>query len=181
MSSRIWSREDIRNILLAIYAAKILPGEGVSTEDSTGTAYRFHQWGCRAAVQSLMLAFGIPLQLLEHAIRRPVSPLQISTTSTEHWWIEDIENIIAAIYRSAASAPLQDPTYVEFYQGFGEVISAVLQSIGSRQDARRWLEQTISDRRWVFPSEGSSSVKLVGSSPEDTAGRQEPEDTPHSC
>ncbi len=156
MGSEIWSCEDIRNILLAIYAAKTLPEP--DTEGSPMPAEeRFYLWGCRVATQALMLAFGLPLEQLDQITRQPASPRKRSrnTSSTEHWWLEDIENVAAAVYRSAISArACQEPSpQIDRYcQGIGEVISALLQALGSRQDPQRWLKQISADRFWQEPA-----------------------------
>jgi len=166
MSSRIWSREDIRNVLVAIYAAKLRPENGPIEEGDADDEARLYWWGCRAAVQSLMLAFGLPLQLLDQAVQQPApSPAQ-SGTATEDWWIEDLENIIAAVYRSAVSTPLHDagsPAAACYRRGFEEVITLLLQAIGSPQNTHRWFKQVRADRYWVFVPDRDDSVKTIGS------------------
>jgi hypothetical protein len=161
MSSRIWSREDLRNILMAIYAARI-PSEA----PPPAAAERLYRWGCRAAIQSLLLAFGLPLQLLDQAAQYPRQILPSSTAATDHWWLEDLEHIIAAVYRSAISTPIDDPdapSIEPYRQGFGEVIAGLLQAIGSQQEPHHWLEQTLADRYWVFVSDQNTSPRLIGS------------------
>jgi len=172
MSSRIKSREDIRNILLAIYAAKLPPpGEEKAPESNRDSRLRL--WGCRAAVQALMLACGLPLRILDQAgqILPPDDPATPPATS-QHWWVEDLENVIAAIYRSAMSTPVQDmerPHVEQYRRGFGEVIVAFLEAIGSYKDPCRWLDESPADRQWIFPYEptglegGESWMNVVGS------------------
>jgi len=61
-----------------------------------------------------------------------------------------------AVYWSAVAAPLHDldrPALQAYRQGFGEVIAAVLEAIGSRQEPHRWYEQLQADRYWVFAAE----------------------------
>ena len=174
MPSRMWNREDLRNILLAIYAARFaaLP-EPDPGQDEAEDGERLYRWGYRTAIQSLMLACGLPLQLLDRAVQQP-APTVPEDQATQLWWIEDLENIIAAVYRSALSAPLRDldqPALQEYRRGFGEVIAAVLEAIGSRQEPRRWNEQIQADRYWVFTPEQSASAetppKVIGSAPEE--------------
>ncbi len=165
MGSEIWNCEDIRNILLAIYAAKTLSRLDAEAEDgSTDAGERFYLWGCRVATQALMLAFGLPLEQLDQIAHRPVPSRRQppNAPSTEHWWLEDIENIVAAIYRSAISArSCQQPSPQTdlYYRGIGEVISDLLQALGSRQDPRRWLKQISSDRFWEEPA---GPPRLIG-------------------
>lgn len=177
MPSRIWSREDLRNILLALYAAKFSqlaePGAASEPEDAAALSYR---WGYRVAIQSLMLACGLPLQLLDHALQQPGSFPQEQTASTQQWWIEDLENVIAAVYRSAISAPVRDPHMpdIEGYrQGFGEAIGAALQALGSQESLERWLADVHADRYWIFiaeqgTTEETTPPKIIGSNSSDT-------------
>jgi hypothetical protein len=157
MPSRIWSREDIRNILLALYAARLSPlDHGAGDDAGLDPQERLYRWGCRVAIQSLLLACGLPLQLLDQAVEHPVPLESDRTGASQHWWMEDLENIIAAVYRSAISTPIQDPDRpkIELYrQGFNDVIVAVLQALGSHQDPQRWVDEVRADREWVFPYE----------------------------
>lgn len=155
MGSEIWSGEDIRNILLAIYAAKTIP-EPNAEGGSMAAEERFYLWGCRVATQALMLAFGLPLEQLDQVTHRSASSRRgpRHAACTEHWWLEDIENIVAAVYRSAISAQAcqqPSPQTDRYYQGIGEVISALLQALGSRKDPRRWQKQLSTDRFWQEP------------------------------
>lgn len=166
MGSEIWSCEDIRNILLAIYAAKILP-EPDTEGGPMAAEERFYLWGCRVATQALMLAFGLPLEQLDRITHQPPSSRRGRRTasSTDQWWLEDIENIVAAVYRSAISAQAcqePSPQTDRYYQGIGEVISALLQALGSRQDPRRWLRQASADRFWQEKLEPAKSPRLIG-------------------
>ncbi len=154
MGSEIWSGEDIRNILLAIYAAKTSP-EPDTGDSPTTSEERFYRWGCRVATQSLMLAFGLPLEQLDQIPRASSRRRPKTTSGTEHWWLEDIENIISAVYRSAISVQAcqePSPQTDRYYQGIGEVVSALLQALGSRQDPRRWSKQVSADRFWREPT-----------------------------
>lgn len=175
MPSRMWSREDIRNILLAVYAAKFPPlGPGSAAAADSEPLYR---WGCRVAIQSLLLACGLPLQLLDPSAGGPSTVDRGSPGATQHWYIEDLENVIAAVYRSAVSAPIPnlDQLDVENYrQGFSEVIAAVLEAIGSRADPRRWYNEVQADRYWIYTvDQGSpgqdSPPKVIGSFPDEDA------------
>ena len=108
MPSRMWSREDLRNILLAVYAAKFSPlPELAPDQEAPEDSERLYRWGFRTAIQSLMLACGLPLQLLDQAAQHPALVAH-DDQATQLWWIEDLENIIAAVYRSAISTPLRD-------------------------------------------------------------------------
>ncbi len=181
MPSRIWSRDDLRNILLAMYAAKFSqmaePGAAPEAGSAEALSYR---WGYRVAIQSLMLACGLPLQLLDQAGRQPPPLPQETSASTQHWWIEDLENVISAIYRSAISAPVHDPDLpnIEGYrQGFDEVIGAVLQAIGSFQSPKRWLDDVRADRYWIIvaeqgPAEGTTPLRIIGSPAEEAEPRE---------
>ncbi len=169
MASRIWSRQDLRNILLSVYAAHVpLLEEAAGPDTTAGPA--LYRWGCRAAVQSLLLALGLPLQALDQAGQQPAPAA--AGDGTEHWWLEDLERIIAAVHRSAVSTPVSDaeaPSREPYLQGFGEVVAAVLQAIGSEQDPHQWLRQTLADRYWVFCSDQNASLRLIGSQwPPDT-------------
>jgi len=122
-----------------------------------------------------MLACGLPLQLLDQAAQHPALVAH-DDQATQLWWIEDLENIIAAVYRSAISTPLRDldqPALQEYRRGFGEVIAAVLEAVGSRQEPHRWYEQVQADRYWVFTAEPASRAetppKVVGSAPQELA------------
>ena len=176
MPSRMWSREDLRNILLAIYAARFPPlPELASEQDEMADGERLYCWGYRTAIQSLLLACGLPLQLLERAVQQP-APVVHQDQSTQLWWIEDLENIIAAVYRSAISASLgslDGLALQAYHRGFGEVIAAVLEAIGSHQEPHRWYEQVQADRYWVFAVEqygrGDVPPKTVGASPQEPA------------
>lgn len=166
MASRIWSREDIRNILLAIYAAKLLPTGDTAESEDAAAADRFYLWGCRAAIQSIMLAFGLPLQLLDQLLQEPSAARHPEPGTTEHWWLEDVENVVSAVYRSALSAPVPDLSmpHLQCYQhGFGHVVDAFLKAIGSRKNPQRWYQQALSERQWIFPQEGEAPLKWVGS------------------
>jgi hypothetical protein len=173
--SRMWNREDLRNILLAIYAARFsLPLDPDLSSEGPEEKERLYCWGFRTATQALLMAFGLPLQLLDRRVQQPVLVAD-DNESTHVWWIEDLENIIAAVYRSAISASLQDldePALQEYRRGFGEVIAAVLEAIGSHQEPQRWYEQVQADRYWVFAESDDLTPpppKLVGSSPPEPA------------
>jgi hypothetical protein len=174
MPSRLWSREDIRNILLAIYTAKF-PSLAQDDVEGGDASARLYQWGCRVAIQSLLLACGLPLQLLDRPGTRPRPVHPGSPASTQHWWIEDLENVIAAVYRSAMSAPIRnlDQPEVECYrQGFGEVIAGFLEAIGSRADPRRWYKEVQADRQWIHTPDQlapgqESPPKVIGSAPDE--------------
>jgi len=172
MPSHIWSRDDLFNILLAIYSAKLPPPQEAPAVASTPEVQardRLYRWGCRAAVQSLMLAFGLPLQLLDPQAKPPGPTPSRGSRSTEHFWLEDLENIIAAIHRSAVSTPVDesDLPYMQYYrQGFSEVIESILHAIGSRKDLRRWLEQALSARYWDLSSEQGAPIRWIGSPPD---------------
>jgi hypothetical protein len=165
MSSNIWSRSDVQNILLAVFAARLPVVEAISTDRPPETEKtRFYYWGCRVAVQSLMLALGLPLQSLDPGTPSslPVKPSGKGTT--EHWYIEDLENVISAIYRSVMSTPVggTDQVQLSYYrQGFADIIEAVLHAIGSEEDPQDWSEQSLDARRWDFSEEGSP--KTIGS------------------
>jgi len=165
MSSNIWSRDDIRNILLAVYASKLPPGKEEAEGQAADAGERLYQWGCRAAVQSLMLAFGLPLQMLDKAMKRPARASRESDSSTEHWWLADIENILAAVYRSAISSPAYpaSPGRAEYHRGFAEVIEATLQALGSQLRLQQWQDEALAERSWIFPWEQESPVRLFGS------------------
>ena len=176
MSSRVWSRDDLRNILLAIYAAKFPQvAEAKQSEAGGSPEVLSYRWGYRVAIQSLMLACGLPLQLLDHAVHHPGPIPQESSASTQHWWIGDLENVIAAVYRSAIAAPARDPDLpdIERYrQGFGEVIGAVLQAIGSHETPERWLADVRADRYWIITAEqslleGTARPRIIGSPAEE--------------
>lgn len=178
MPSHIWSRDDIRNILLAIYAAKLPAAEMSPPQESPGAAKeeRAYLWGCRVAIQSLMLAFGLPLQVLDEPGRLPPPASATDDLSTEHWWLEDLENVVAAVHRSATSTPVRDPdpqVVQPYLQGFTEIIASVLQAVGSRENPQHWLEQTLSDRYWEFLSERDAPFRLIGGPPGQPPSDQE--------
>jgi hypothetical protein len=154
MSSQTWSRNDIRNILLAIYAVKSPTlVDSAAEKPAEPTGEDLYRWGCRVAIQSLMLAFGLPLKLLDESVEGALPALKPGGAITEHWSIDDMENIISAVYRSALSAPIlgTTPSNVQHYrQGFAETIEAFLQATGSRKNPQRWLEQMLRDRDWVY-------------------------------
>ena len=107
-----------------------------------------------------------------------------SLAATRRWWIEDLENVIAALYRSAISTPNRDPDLPDteaYRQGFGEVIRAVLQAIGSRQDPSQWLAEVRADRYWIIGAdpkavEGASLPRIIGSMSEEGEPRCPPEE-----
>ena len=172
MPSRVWSRDDLRNILLALYAARFPQLAGAEPADDADSAEPLSfRWGYRVAIQSIMLACGLPLQLLDQAVQNPGPIPREHTASTHQWWIEDLENMIAAVYRSAVSAPNHAPRVVDlegYRLGFSEVIRAVLQAIGSRKDPTQWLAEVHADRHWTIGADPGAAAeasrpRIIGS------------------
>lgn len=166
MPTQVWSRHDIRNTLLAIYAAKLadlssLAGEEASAETLLARSYR---WGCRAATQLLLVAFGLPLDSLEPATSQRPSPSPV-VTGRRHWWLEDIERLVAGIYHAAITQPAGEPDTVEGYRrGFSDLIEAFLIAVGSQESTLRWRQDTGWEPQPVYPDlpEERSDMHVVG-------------------
>lgn len=172
MTSRVWNRSDLWNILLSIYATKLQPFDvAPAADDSPGavSGERLYRWGCRAAIQSLMLAFGLPLHLLDQASPQPLE--RLPGIGTRSWWLEDLENVISALYRSILSTPVRDLNYPSaqlYRQGFSDVVEALLRALGSEEDPGHWQQEVLEDRAWdLSADEGGGPVRLIGSAPEE--------------
>ncbi|MGB9723815.1 MAG: hypothetical protein ACP5OO_09745 [Chloroflexia bacterium] len=195
MRSRLWNREDIRNILWSIYTAQLSHWREPGTQAGDIQKERFFIKGCRVAILTLMMALGLPLEspvppapywkasiLPPDAALPPPSPAppkrgkkgaRLSETGSALppdalpqsgqetprsgknpralWWVEDLENVIAAIYHSAMLTPAAQahtPQSEAYFEGFKAVISSLLRAIGSRKDTDQWLQQTQAKRIW---------------------------------
>lgn len=144
MKTRSWSRDDVRNILVALLAAKA--GPLLSGPPPAGA--EAYAAGCRAAMQALLLALGFPPETLESPVQTgPVTPRGVIT---QLWLLEDLENLIVTLYRSTISVPRAFHSLGEMYrQGFAEVCQELLAALGSsvqlepparRRTRRVWKE-----------------------------------------
>jgi|GEM_PF-6350859 len=181
MRSRLWNREDIRHILWSNYAAQYPfwhePGAPVTEKQEEKE--RFFIKGYRAAMLTLLMALGLPLEpplsftweaeplppVVALLPPSPSAPAQAKKTSRPttpetlppagkdaprsgrnprtQWWVEDLENIIAAIYHSAMLTPAAQahtPQSEMYFAGFKAVISGLLRALGSQKDLEEWLK-----------------------------------------
>ncbi len=157
MGSHNWDRDDLRNILLAVYATK---STFLGEESSS------YRWGCEVAVRSLLLALGLSPSLLDDPAAAP-----LRSSPTERWWIEDLENILSAICRSVLSTPAGEADagrFAAYRQGFSDTVAAVLEAIGSMEDPRDWWEAAQREqRRWrEADSPPRAAPLLPGSGPD---------------
>jgi len=182
MRSRLWNREDIRHILWSNYAAQypFWREPGAQVDEKQEEKERFFIKGYRAAMLTLLMALGLPLEPpvsftweaepLPPAIAllppSPSSTAQAKKTSRPtaqetppsagkdaprsgrnprtQWWVEDLENTIAAIYHSAMLTPAAQAHTKRseaYFAGFKAVISGLLRALGSQKNLDQWLKQ----------------------------------------
>lgn len=195
MRSRLWNREDIRNILWSIYMAQLSHWREPGTHTEDIQKERFFIKGCRVAILTLMMALGLPLEspvppapywkagilppdaalvplppsppkrvkkgarTLGKSTALPPDALPQTWEKTSRsgknpralWWVEDLENVVAAIYHSAMLTPAAQahtPQSEAYFEGFKAVISGLLQAIGSQKDVDLWLKREPTKRIW---------------------------------
>lgn len=158
MPAHIWSRRELSDLLTAIYASKVatLALRAQNNEYADMALDPSYFRGCRAAAQSLLLALGLPLEVLNPALPEARRVETESGARRHHWWREDLEYLIAGIFRSALSAPSEDPARQEGYRrGFADFVEALLIAIGSPKDPHRWLEEAAAETSpgWTFLGE----------------------------
>jgi len=131
MTSTVWLPREMRSILLGILntQARHFAHAGTESPDEEEQAYLD---GCRSAVESLLLAFGIPLPAAPLGSTSPEVPDAVSL-SHDSWVPQDMANILNAMAFSASSGPwarAAEGAAGAFHRGFMETLQTAAQAFG---------------------------------------------------